>query len=191
MRGHVIVRSCMGVVLLAGVLAAADALGQHLQGGVDSIKMTFVPLTEDANALIAEPPKKDRLRSRIAILIAHPEHINMFNDDFLAPNLARRGYRTMMMDYYGKEETYEEFSRPSQQPCAISGASRESIKWCSSATAPAEPSSRSTRTLRKMVRRLARVPSACIPAPVAISIVFPKPTGSCCSTSTSADRYGL
>jgi pimeloyl-ACP methyl ester carboxylesterase len=113
MSRELIVRSYMTVLLLAGVLAAADVNGQQQpRPGSDGIKMTFVPLTQDANALIAEPPRKDRLRSRIAILIAHPEHINMFNDDFLAPNLARRGYRTMMMNYYGKEQIYEEFLAP-------------------------------------------------------------------------------
>jgi hypothetical protein len=112
MSGDRIVRFRMGMILLAALAAAADVHGQQPPRESDSIKMTFVPLTQDANALIAEPPRKDRARSRIAMLIAHPEHINMFNDDFLAPYLARRGYRTMMMNYYGKEATYEEFLAP-------------------------------------------------------------------------------
>ncbi|MGH2447323.1 MAG: hypothetical protein ACRDFS_01785 [Chloroflexota bacterium] len=45
------------------------------------------------------------------LLVAHPEHANVFNS-FPGPALAARGYRVMMMDYYGPEHAYEEFLRP-------------------------------------------------------------------------------
>src|SRR5258706_7812964 len=74
-------------------------------------KQTFVRLTNNANALIAEPAVTDAVRNRIAILITHPEHANNFNS-FIARELSKRGYRAMMMNYYGAEETYEEFLAP-------------------------------------------------------------------------------
>ena len=95
---------------LLGLLSALSVNAQAVNGKPD-VHMTFVPLLEGANAIIAEPVRPDAVRSRIAILIAHPERINTFNY-FLGPEFARRGYRTMMLNYYGRETTYEEFLAP-------------------------------------------------------------------------------
>jgi pimeloyl-ACP methyl ester carboxylesterase len=76
-----------------------------------SEKLTFVRLLNNANAVIAEPAVLDTTRNRIAILITHPEHANNFNS-WIGRELARRGYRAMMLNYYGPEETYEEFLAP-------------------------------------------------------------------------------
>ena len=74
-------------------------------------KQTFVRLTNNANAVIAEPETMTPEKSRIVFLTVHPERLNMFNS-WIARDLAQRGYRTMMMNYYGPEETYDEFLAP-------------------------------------------------------------------------------
>jgi hypothetical protein len=74
-------------------------------------KLTFVPLANNANAVILEPVTPDPQRSRFALLISHPEHANNFNY-FIAPQMAERGYRVMMVNYYGAELTYEEYLAP-------------------------------------------------------------------------------
>lgn len=75
------------------------------------IKMTYVSLGLMANGVIAEPPATDAVRRRIALLVVHPEGMNTF-EYFLGPAFAARGYRTMMVNYYGREESYEEFLQP-------------------------------------------------------------------------------
>lgn len=74
-------------------------------------RQVYVRLADNANAVIDEPVTADPVRSHIALLVAHPEHANVFNA-FPGPALARRGYRVMMMDYYGPEHVYEEFLKP-------------------------------------------------------------------------------
>ena len=74
-------------------------------------KLTFVPLANNANAVILEPVTPDPQRSRFALLISHPEHANNFNY-FIAPQMAERGYRVMMVNYHGPELIYEEFLAP-------------------------------------------------------------------------------
>jgi len=72
---------------------------------------TFVKLTNSANGLIAEPDTANPAKSRIVFLTVHPERANLFNS-WIARELARRGYRTLMMNYYGPEQTYDEFLPP-------------------------------------------------------------------------------
>jgi len=74
-------------------------------------KLTFVELAGNTNAVILEPVTPDPQRSRIALLISHPEHANNFNY-FIAPEMASRGYRVMMVNYHGPEVAYEEFLTP-------------------------------------------------------------------------------
>jgi pimeloyl-ACP methyl ester carboxylesterase len=106
-------RPVVTIVLLAAASATAAVHAQRGRGQApgEQTKMTFVNLSNSANAVIAEPPATDPARSRIAILIAHPERLNTFNY-FLGRELSKRGYRTMMMNYYGREQTYEEFLAP-------------------------------------------------------------------------------
>jgi hypothetical protein len=103
-RWRVLLVSC-------GIFTATIGHAEQPAAPAAEIHFTFVPLTQDANAVIAEPPKPDQARSHIAILIAHPERINTFNY-FMGPELAKRGFRTMMLNYYGREERYEEFLAP-------------------------------------------------------------------------------
>lgn len=98
-------------ILLAAAAASFDAHGQQRSRASDEVRLTFVPLSPNANAVIAEPQKTDTARSRIAILVAHPEHLNTFSYE-LTPAFVRHGYRVMMLNYYGKEVTYEEFLAP-------------------------------------------------------------------------------
>jgi hypothetical protein len=74
-------------------------------------KMTYVPLANNANAVILEPVTPDPKRSGFMLLITHPEHANNFNY-FIAPEMASRGYRVMMLNYHGPEEQYEEYLAP-------------------------------------------------------------------------------
>ena len=63
-----------------------------------------------ANAVLVEPSAPNE-KSHIAILITHPERANNFNY-FIGMELPKYGYRAMMMNYYGREETYYEFLQP-------------------------------------------------------------------------------
>ena len=99
-------RSFVATFVLAGVLFGGAAQAQE-----SAVKRTFVQLTNNANALIIEPQTPDPKRARFAILLTHPDHVNTFNY-FIGDELAKRGYRVMMMNYYGPENVYEEFLAP-------------------------------------------------------------------------------
>jgi pimeloyl-ACP methyl ester carboxylesterase len=79
------------------------------QGG-PPVKETFVRLANGANAVLDEPVTLNE-KSRIAILVTHPEHQNNFNY-YTARALVKYGYRTMMVNYYGPETSYYEFIQP-------------------------------------------------------------------------------
>ena len=97
---------------LAAVLAAMHATAWSQEGDAPPPRnQTFVRLTNNANAVIAEPAALQPAKSRIVFLTVHPERANLFNS-WIARELAQRGYRTMMMNYYGPEQTYDEFLTP-------------------------------------------------------------------------------
>jgi pimeloyl-ACP methyl ester carboxylesterase len=75
-----------------------------------ALKTTFVPLPQQANAVLVEPVTPNA-QSRIAVVITHPEHANNFNY-FLGQELPKYGYRALMLNYYGKEDSYYEFLQP-------------------------------------------------------------------------------
>jgi len=98
------------VVALGLLVSAGVAWGQ--EGSAPPPRtQTFVKLSNNANALIAEPDSVDPAKQHIVFLTVHPERANLFNS-WIARELARRGYRTMMMNYYGPEQTYDEFLSP-------------------------------------------------------------------------------
>ena len=118
----------IAVAALAGTLAGASAQaqiprGEEYEGQVARnytdpakrtaipTKETFVQLSNNANAVLLEPVTPDPQRSKFVLLITHPEHANNFNY-FIAPLMASRGYRVMMVNYYGNEVIYEEFLPP-------------------------------------------------------------------------------
>jgi pimeloyl-ACP methyl ester carboxylesterase len=74
-------------------------------------KTTFIRLTNNSNAILVEPERAVPAKSRIALLVSHPEHVNSFNY-FIGQALPRYGYRVMMLNYYGAEESYYEFLGP-------------------------------------------------------------------------------
>ena len=73
-------------------------------------KTTFVRLQGMANAVLVEPETLNA-KSHIAVLITHPERANNFNY-FIGLELPKYGYRAMMLNYYGREQTYYEFLQP-------------------------------------------------------------------------------
>ena len=116
----------IGSAVLAALLMAPGARTQVPRAGGDRparayvpltaktkrpTKLTFVQLANNVNAAILEPVTPDPERSRFALIITHPEHANTFNY-FIAPEMADRGYRVMMINYHGPEVIYEEFLAP-------------------------------------------------------------------------------
>lgn len=102
-----------GILILAIALAVRFAAAQATPGVAAPalpVKTTFVRLGPMANAILVEPVTPNQ-RSRIAVLITHPERVNNFNY-FIGLELPKYGYRAMMLNYYGKEETYYEFLQP-------------------------------------------------------------------------------
>ena len=101
--------SCL-VLAAAFVPTAARAQFSPAPEGGPPTKTTFVRLTNNANAILVEPVTLTP-KSRIAVLITHPEHVNNFNY-FTGRELPKYGYRAMMLNYYGPEQTYYEFIQP-------------------------------------------------------------------------------
>jgi hypothetical protein len=64
-------------LILAGSMMTAGTLRaqQGRTAAALTVKTTYVALAQNANAILMEPATTDPDRSRIAILIAHPEHI--------------------------------------------------------------------------------------------------------------------
>jgi uncharacterized cupin superfamily protein/pimeloyl-ACP methyl ester carboxylesterase len=75
------------------------------------LKTTFVRLTNNANALIVEPVTPIAGKSRIALVVTHPDRNNNFSY-FTGQELAKYGYRALMINYYGPEQTWDEFIAP-------------------------------------------------------------------------------
>ncbi|NBW08890.1 MAG: hypothetical protein EBR82_12785 [Caulobacteraceae bacterium] len=92
-------------------VAAAAQTAPSPRAAAAATKTTFVPLGMTANALLVEPTTPDPVRSRIVILVAHPEDLNTFNY-FFGRVLPAYGYRVMMVNTYAPERTYEGFVAP-------------------------------------------------------------------------------
>jgi len=103
-------RASLGTIALLALLAGTTLRAQAVAPEPETIT-TFTKLTNSANAVIVGPSKPDAQRSRIAVLLMHPDHVNTFNY-FIGAQLSKRGYRVMMMNYYGPEQVYEEFLPP-------------------------------------------------------------------------------
>jgi pimeloyl-ACP methyl ester carboxylesterase len=92
----------------AGAPAAPG--GPAAQASGPPLKTIFLPLPGQANAIVVEPVTPNA-NSRIAVLITHPERANNFNY-FIGHELPKYGYRALMLNYYGREESYYEFLQP-------------------------------------------------------------------------------
>ena len=70
-----------------------------------STKTTFVRLANNANAILVEPVHPNPVKSHIAVIVTHPEHINNFNY-FIARTLPTYGYPVLAINYYGPERSF-------------------------------------------------------------------------------------
>ncbi len=105
-------KSILGIMVLAALapMAARAQFSAAPESGPPT-KTTYVRLSNNANAIVVEPVTPNPAKSRIAVLVTHPEHINNFNY-FIGRGLPGYGYRVMMLNYYGPEQTYYEFIQP-------------------------------------------------------------------------------
>ena len=99
------------VLALALTPAVAFAQFSTAPEGGPPTKTTYVRLANNANAIVVGPVTPLPAKSRIAILVTHPEHVNNFNY-FIGRELPKYGYRVMLLNYYGQEQTYYEFLAP-------------------------------------------------------------------------------
>lgn len=99
------------VFLIIAFGCAAQAQNSPVHPGGPPVKSTFLRLSNNANAILVEPVTPNPVKGRIALLIAHPEHVNTF-DYFIGWELPKYGYRVMMINYYGPERSYYEFITP-------------------------------------------------------------------------------
>ncbi len=98
------------IIAGAGHAAMAQNMGTPATTAAVPLKTTFVQLSPLANAVLVEPVTPNS-KSRIAVLVTHPEHANNFNY-FVGQELPKYGYRALLLNYYGKEESYYEFLQP-------------------------------------------------------------------------------
>ena len=104
-----ILKLLIPVMVLAGNVAVAQTTSSALAASVP-VKTSFVSLGPLANGVLIEPVTSIS-KNGIALLITHPERINNFNY-FVAVELPKYGYRTLTLNYYGKEDSYYEFLQP-------------------------------------------------------------------------------
>src|SRR5579871_4275894 len=99
------------VVVLTTLLIPVDSIAQNRGSQGPPVKTTYLRLGNNANAVLVEPVTLVPEKSRIAILVTHPERINNL-DYFIGWELPKYGYRAMMVNYYGPEEVYYELFQP-------------------------------------------------------------------------------
>jgi hypothetical protein len=93
---------------IAALMGTQTAVrGQRGQMPELAAKRTYVRLGNNANALLVEPLQLGP-KSRILAINTHPDHNNNF-EYFIGRELVARGYRAIGINYYGPEETIEEF----------------------------------------------------------------------------------
>jgi hypothetical protein len=93
-----------------GRLAGAQSFGPTTVGKVPT-KTTYIGLANNANAIVVEPVPLDAAKKHILVIVTHPDRINNFTY-FIGWTLPQYGYRTMMVNYYGREANYYEFLQP-------------------------------------------------------------------------------
>jgi pimeloyl-ACP methyl ester carboxylesterase len=103
-------------VCLGAVFLLLSPMGVHAQfsaapDSAATTRTTFVRLSNNSNAILVEPLRPEPARSRIAVIVTHPERINNFNY-FIARTLPTYGYPTMAINYYGPETSFYELLAP-------------------------------------------------------------------------------
>ena len=108
-------KKLFALIVLPAVMVPAAVRAQYSQAlaGGPPTKTTYVRLSNVANAILVEPVTPNA-NSRIAVVVSHPGHLNNF-EYFIAPGMARRGYRVMLVNYYGAMQTYYEYLAPMAQ----------------------------------------------------------------------------
>src|SRR5262249_40143682 len=109
-------RRLLSITVVAAALVAPRApavlhgqrgRGQQQAAPQPAAKRTYVRLANNANAVLVEPLEPGP-QSRILAINTHPDHNNNF-EYFVGRELVARGYRALGINYYGPEETMEEF----------------------------------------------------------------------------------
>src|SRR5215470_19478922 len=105
MRTHAV------AAVVVTTVAAPAVIGQPRQPRAQveplQARRTYVRLANNANALLVEPLEPGP-KARILAINTHPDHNNNF-EYFIGRELISRGYRALGINYYGAEETIEEF----------------------------------------------------------------------------------
>ena len=109
-RCRVMVRSRVIAAIVALLAAQSAARGQRADAPQAPLKTTYVRLANNTNAVLLEPSEPSAKR-RIVAINTHPDHNNNF-EYFIGRELAARGYRVLLENYYGPEDTFEEFLPP-------------------------------------------------------------------------------
>jgi len=96
--------ACATTLCGQSVVRAQEASAQPSQV---QLKSTYVRLANNANAVLWENPTPGP-KGRIVAINTHPGHNNNF-EYFIGRELVTRGYRAVLLNYYGPETTMEEF----------------------------------------------------------------------------------
>ena len=97
-------------LLLASVAAFVVAPLNAQDGKPANAKRSYVRLSNRANAVLVEPVTPNPHEHIVAVNV-HPDNLNTF-EYFIGRELGKRGYRTIEINYYGRENTFEEFLQP-------------------------------------------------------------------------------
>ena len=98
----------LGAVGLMACVSAHAQVNRLPRAEGPPTKTTFLRFVGNSNGILVEPVTLDPVRSRIVVISTHPEHVNNLGNS----PLTAYGYRTIGVNYYGPEITYEEFLPP-------------------------------------------------------------------------------
>jgi pimeloyl-ACP methyl ester carboxylesterase len=101
-------RIALSLALTLGTLAAPVMAQEKREPA--TAKRTYVRLANNANAVLVEPIAPSPNEHVVAINV-HPDNLNTF-EYFVGRELAKHGYRTIEINYYGQEKVFEEFLSP-------------------------------------------------------------------------------
>lgn len=105
---HFLLAAMMSVALMPACAHAQFSAAPDSSGTTTT---TFIRLGNNANAILVQPKVADPVRSHIAVIVTHPEHVNNFNY-FIAKTLPTYGYPVMAINYYGPETSFYELLSP-------------------------------------------------------------------------------
>jgi pimeloyl-ACP methyl ester carboxylesterase len=98
------------ILFIAAEPIAVRAQYSAAPAGGPPTRTTYVRLANTSNAILVEP-ETPNANSHIGVVVSHPGHLNNF-DYFIAPGMARRGYRVLLINYYGAQSSYYEYLTP-------------------------------------------------------------------------------